>query len=66
MDRRMFLYSGGALFLAPALMAAEDLTGKWSGSFAITFSDGDKRFQGLHGYKAEGSGDHGHGRGESR
>ena len=43
MDRRMFLYSGGALFLAPALMAAEDLTGKWSGSFAITFSDGDSK-----------------------
>ena len=43
MDRRMFLYSGGALFLAPALMAAEDLTGNWSGSFAITFSDGDTK-----------------------
>jgi hypothetical protein len=43
MDRRTFLYSGGVLFLAPALMAAEDLTGKWSGSFAITFSDGDTK-----------------------
>jgi hypothetical protein len=43
MDRRMFLYSGGVLFLAPALMAVEDLTGKWSGSFAITFSDGDTK-----------------------
>ena len=43
MDRRMFLYSGGVLFLAPALMAAEDLTGKWSGSFAITSPDGDTK-----------------------
>ena len=43
MDRRMFLFSGCAMFLAPALMAAEDLTGKWSGSFAITFSDGDTK-----------------------
>lgn len=43
MDRRMFLFSGGVLFLAPALMAADDLTGKWSGSFVITFSDGDTR-----------------------
>ena len=43
MDRRMFLFSGGALFLAPALMAADDLTGKWSGSFVITLSDGDKK-----------------------
>jgi hypothetical protein len=39
----MFLFSGGVLFLAPALMAAEDLTGKWSGSFVITFSDGETR-----------------------
>jgi hypothetical protein len=39
----MFLFSGGALFLAPALMAADDLTGKWSGSFVITLSDGDKK-----------------------
>jgi hypothetical protein len=39
MDRRMFLFSGGAMFLAPVLMAAEDLTGKWSGSFVMTFSD---------------------------
>ena len=43
MDRRMFLFSGGVLFLAPALMAAEDLTGKWSGSFVITFSDGESK-----------------------
>jgi hypothetical protein len=43
MDRRMFLYSGGVLFLAPALMAAEDLTGKWSGSFVMTFSDGGSK-----------------------
>jgi hypothetical protein len=43
MDRRMFLFSGGVLFLAPALMAAEDLTGKWSGSFIITFSDGGSK-----------------------
>jgi hypothetical protein len=39
----MFLFSGGVLFLAPYLMAAEDLTGKWSGSFVITFSDGDTK-----------------------
>ena len=38
MDRRMFLFAGGVLFLAPSLMAAEDLTGKWSGSFVITFT----------------------------
>jgi len=43
MDRRMFLFSGGILFLAPSLMAAEDLTGKWSGSFVITFSDGETK-----------------------
>ena len=43
MDRRMFLFSGGVLFLAPALMAEDDLTGKWSGSFVITSSDGDTR-----------------------
>lgn len=43
MDRRMFLFSGGVLFLAPALMAAEDLTGKWSGSFVITFSNGESK-----------------------
>jgi hypothetical protein len=39
----MFLFSGGVLFLAPALMSAEDLTGKWSGSFVITFSDGGSK-----------------------
>jgi len=39
----MFLFSGGVLFLAPALMAAEDLTGKWSGSFVMTFSDGGSK-----------------------
>jgi hypothetical protein len=39
----MFLFSGGVLFLAPALMAADDLTGKWSGSFVITFSDGETK-----------------------
>ena len=43
MDRRMFLLSGGVLFLAPVLMAADDLTGKWSGSFVITFSDGETK-----------------------
>ena len=43
MDRRMFLPSGGVLFLAPVLMAADDLTGKWSGSFVITFSDGETK-----------------------
>ena len=43
MDRRMFLFSGGVLFLAPALMAADDLTGKWSGSFVISSSDGDTK-----------------------
>jgi len=43
MDRRMFLFSGGVLFLAPSLMAAEDLTGKWSGSFVIAFSDGGSK-----------------------
>ena len=43
MDRRMFLFSGCVLFLAPALMAAEDLTGKWSGSFVMTFSDGGSK-----------------------
>jgi hypothetical protein len=40
MDRRTFLFSGGVLLLAPGLMAADDLTGKWSGSFIITRSDG--------------------------
>jgi len=39
----MFLFSSGALLLAPSLMAAEDLTGKWSGSFVITFSDGETK-----------------------
>lgn len=43
MDRRTFLYSGGVLLLAPALMTEDDLTGKWSGSFVITFSDGDTK-----------------------
>jgi hypothetical protein len=43
MDRRMFLFSGCAMFLAPALIAAEDLTGRWSGSFVITFSDGGSK-----------------------
>ena len=43
MDRRMFLFSGGVLFLAPVLMAADDFTGKWSGSFIMTFSDGDTK-----------------------
>ena len=40
MNRRTFLFSSGVMLLAPALMAADDLTGKWSGSFVITFSDG--------------------------
>jgi hypothetical protein len=40
MNRRTFLFSGSVLLLAPVLMAADDLTGKWSGSFVITFSDG--------------------------
>jgi len=39
----MFLFSGGVLFLAPVLMAADDFTGKWSGSFVMTFSDGDTK-----------------------
>jgi hypothetical protein len=39
----MFLLSGGVLFLAPVLMAADDLTGKWSGGFVITFSDGETK-----------------------
>jgi hypothetical protein len=39
----MFLFSGGVLFLAPALMASDDLSGKWSGSFVITFSDGETK-----------------------
>src|SRR5262245_63592751 len=43
MDRRTFLFSGGVLLLAPALMSADDFTGKWSGSFVITSSDGDKK-----------------------
>ena len=43
MDRRMFLFSGGVLFLAPALMAAEDLTGKWSGSFVIQSPDAEQK-----------------------
>ena len=43
MDRRMFLFSGGALFLAPDLLASDDLSGKWSGSFVTTFSDGDTK-----------------------
>jgi len=42
MDRRTFLFSG-ILLLAPFLMSADDLTGKWSGSFIITSSDGDKK-----------------------
>jgi len=28
------------LLLASVLLAAEDLTGKWAGSFNVTFSDG--------------------------
>ncbi|HEV2668947.1 MAG TPA: hypothetical protein VG324_28790 [Blastocatellia bacterium] len=43
MDRRTFLFSGGVLLLAPALMSADDFTGKWSGSFVITSSDGEKK-----------------------
>jgi hypothetical protein len=43
MDRRTFIFSGGVLLLAPALMAADDFTGKWSGSFVITFSDGETK-----------------------
>ena len=31
------------LLLTPGLMAAEDLTGKWSGSFNMTFSDGGSK-----------------------
>ena len=42
MDRRTFLFSG-ILLLAPFLMSADDLTGKWSGSFIMTSSDGDKK-----------------------
>jgi hypothetical protein len=42
MDRRTFLFSGGVLLLAPVLMAADDLTGKWSGSFVITSDGGIK------------------------
>ena len=42
MDRRTFFFSG-VLLLAPFLMSADDLTGKWSGSFIITSSDGDKK-----------------------
>jgi len=43
MDRRTFLYSGGVLLMAPVLMSADDLTGKWSGSFVITSPDGEKK-----------------------
>src|SRR5262245_56677021 len=43
MDRRTFLFSGGVLLLAPALMSADDFTGKWSGSFVITSPDGEKK-----------------------
>ena len=31
------------LLLAPVLLAADDLTGKWSGSFVITSSDGETK-----------------------
>jgi hypothetical protein len=31
------------LLLAPVLLAADDLTGKWSGSFVITFPDGKSK-----------------------
>ena len=40
MNRRTFLFCGGVILLAPALISADDFTGKWSGSFIITFSDG--------------------------
>jgi hypothetical protein len=43
MNRRTFLFSGGVLLLAPILMVADDLTGKWSGSFVVTFSDGNTK-----------------------
>jgi hypothetical protein len=31
------------LLLAPVLLAADDITGKWSGSFVITFPDGETK-----------------------
>jgi hypothetical protein len=43
MNRRTFLFFSGVLLLAPVLMAAEDLTGKWSGSFVITLPDGETK-----------------------
>jgi hypothetical protein len=43
MNRRTFLFCSGVMLLAPAVMAADDLTGKWAGSFVITFSDGDTK-----------------------
>ena len=39
MDRRTFFFSG-VLLLAPFLMSADDLTGKWSGSIVVAFPEG--------------------------
>ena len=43
MNRRTFLFNSGALMLAPRLTAVDDLSGKWSGSFNITFPDGSTK-----------------------
>src|SRR5262245_41122907 len=41
--KRLAVMFSFILLLAPALMAADDLTGKWSGSFAITLPDGETK-----------------------
>ncbi len=41
--KRLASLFGFILLVAPVLMAAEDLTGKWSGTFNISSSDGDTK-----------------------
>jgi hypothetical protein len=41
--KRVAILLGLALFLVSAVTASEDLTGKWSGSFIITSSDGETK-----------------------
>src|SRR5215813_59963 len=41
--KRLVVVFSFVLLLAPVLLAADDLTGKWSGSFVITSSDGETK-----------------------
>jgi hypothetical protein len=41
--KRVAILLGLALFLVSVVTASEDLTGKWSGSFIITSSDGETK-----------------------